>query len=130
MRLEIKLNQEQFDLLLNSLVQVAQGVHRLADSWEGKGKETEILGDIFVEELGEGQEKTEKPKRHYTPRSAGDIGARTVMKRNGLRYNSHLFLAACDRAKVKPFKHGGDHHLFIKQIEEKRVVSELNRLTK
>lgn len=127
MKIEFKLNQEQFDLLLNSLVQVAQGVHRLSDTWEGKGKETDIIGDIFVHD---DEKEAEKPKRHYTPRSVGDIGARTVMQRLGMKLNMHLFRAACASVKVKPFKHGNDHHLFIKQKDEEKVAAVLKKYIK
>ena len=38
MKLEIKLNQEQFDLLVTSLVQIAQNTVRMANAWDTEQK--------------------------------------------------------------------------------------------
>lgn len=127
MKIEIKLNQEQFDLLLNSLVQVAQGVHKLSDSWEGKGKETDIIGDIFTKDLDVKEEKKDG-RRRYNKRHTEDIGARTIMYGLGLRLNMNLFRAACLSVNVKPFKHYNDHHLYIHKADAAMVTNALKKL--
>lgn len=38
MKLEIKLNQEQFDLLVTALVQIAQNTVKMADAWMPNGE--------------------------------------------------------------------------------------------
>ena len=126
MKLEVTLNKEQFDLLLTSLVQIAQGCVRMAKSWEGDPvppKETP------VEEVTEKKEEEVPQRRHYRPRKNGDVGARTIMKRVGLPNDSSKFRAACESVRVKYFTHReGDFHLFIKQTDEETVTNELKRI--
>ena len=97
MKIEIKLNQEQFDLLLASLVQVAQGVHKLSDAWEGKGKETDIVGDIF--ENNPIVSKNDKRKKGWT-KYPGYISRDAIYQRLGGHGNYIAFDAACAKCKV------------------------------
>lgn len=41
MKLEIKLNQEQYDMLLTAIAQIAQGCVRMASAWEGTPRPSE-----------------------------------------------------------------------------------------
>lgn len=50
MKFEIKLNQEQYDLLINTLVQVAQSCVRMADAWDVKpNKKKDAKEDTIIE---------------------------------------------------------------------------------
>lgn len=47
MKLEIKLNQEQFDLLVTSLVQIAQNTVRMANAWDTEQKEEKDPNSLY-----------------------------------------------------------------------------------
>ena len=84
MKLEIKLNQEQFDLLVTSLVQIAQNSVKMAEAWAPKEE------PVNMELLPETPDKTE-PKRNYQYRSDSSIektGAK-MMKKNHTTYVLH-----------------------------------------
>ena len=118
MKIEIKLCKEQFDLLLNSLVQVAQGVYCLSDAWEGKGKESDIIGDIF----------DDKPTRKYV-RHKDEVSCEKIFKEIGAKQDSGLFRAACKLAGTTPFSHeGNSKRLYIPATYKEAVIIHLKGL--
>ena len=120
MKLEIKLNQEQFDLLITSLVQIAQGCVRMADAWDGKPKQNKNIESTYLDK-GD-KKKISYPRRFRSPTIKGDVCAKTVMSKVGMKESSSLFRAACAACGVRPFYHGDGGRLFIKK-EDVPVVS-------
>ena len=116
MKVEITLNQEQFDLLITALVQVAQGCTRMADSWDTTKKETTIFDG--------------KSKRNYK-RHLGSVSIETIFHELGIRQDRGMFRAACKLAGVTPFYHDSEtksHRLYIPIDSKDAVVSKLKSI--
>ena len=117
MRIEIKLNQEQFDILLTAIVQIAQGCVRMADAWDTTQKVTTPNVDG-------------KPKRSYQ-RHKDSVSIETIFRELGRKQDRGLFRAACKLAGVEPYYHNPDskcHRLYIPIDSKDKVVSKLKSI--
>ena len=120
MKLEIKLNQEQFDLLVTSLVQIAQNSVKMAEAWAPKEE------PVNMELLPETPDKTE-PKRNYQYRS--DSWIYNIVwgiepgKYKG--YKAHLLRQAIEKTGAKMMKK--NHTTYVLHEDAQKVIDWMNK---
>lgn len=116
MKLEIKLNQEQFDLLVTSLVQIAQNTVKMADAWAPKEE------PVNMELLPEIPDKTEQ-KRNYQYRS--DSWIYNIVwgiepgKYKG--YKAHLLRQAIEKTGAKSMRR--NHTTYVLYEDTPKVIN-------
>ena len=125
MKLEIKLNEKQYDLLLASLVQIAQGVNRLSCAWEGK-KETDVIDGIFKDDTSASVGKCEKKVGGRRPHFPGYISRCAIYARAG-KGNYLAFDMACQRCKVTDIKRTA-HDAYIPKEKADEVVKAMLKI--
>ena len=121
MKVEIKLDKDQFNLLLAALYKIGQGLNRLNDSWCGNTKEEK-------EENPSLQETTPPIRKRLRNTRSDDVGTRTIMRKLGMDYDSKIIRAACALCGVQPFFHGRDGHLYIKKKDEVAFTKQLKKI--
>ena len=119
MKLEIKLNQEQFDLLITSLVQIAQGCVRMADSKEEKG----VV--VSVSERG-GESKVFSKRVTKFP---GYISYDAIYNKVGGGISARMFKDVCRKRNITPKKLGANNRLYIKREFADAIYLDLYKMT-
>lgn len=125
MKLEIKLNQEQFDLLITSLVQIAQGCVRMADSWESpKADNCDIVDAVIKHADG-------KKKQHWggsKPKYDGYISSQAIYNDLGGGISQKMLFSACRQLGVEPRKFSDSNKFFIPAESRSALVDLLKKV--
>ena len=109
MTIEIKLDQEQFDLLLTSLVQIAQSSVRMASAWETSDspkKEDSPIKEETIDIMDvDPFSIPDKPKKQtwggIKTRFPDHVSIQAVCNKIGMNMSKKVALAACDILGIK-----------------------------
>ncbi len=115
MKIEIKLDPEQYDMIYTALVQIAQASVRMADSWEAPNKSL--------------SNNEAKPTRQYTRHNA-EVSIDALFRDLGLKQDSGVFKIACKMAGVNPFYHKStkSKRLYIPAEYKEEVSARIRKL--
>lgn len=124
MKLEIKLNQEQFDLLITSLVQIAQGCVRMADSWESPKVDNCDIVDAVIKHAVD----VNKTGGRSHPKYDGYISSQSIYNDIGGGVSQKMLFAACRQLGVEPRKFSDSNKFFVPAESRSALVDLLKKV--
>ena len=125
MKVEIKLNQEQFDMLLTALVQVAQGCIRMAESWETTNEPDKDIVDAVIKQTRETKGKT---RGGSLPKYDGFISSQAIYHDVSGGITQTLFLEACRKLGIEAKRFPDSKKYFIPSDRRGELVGLLKRV--